>query len=208
MVTKDPYVNWYSGNMYKQTYAASSMPALSRFFRNREVHSILDFYCGTGRNAIFLSKKGFNVSGFDRSSFAIRAARENQKETKTDVKFKLFKLEGRLPYKECAFDAVIAIRALYQAKMSTIRAFAREIDRVTKPNGYIYMESHLKELVWRMPELRGKIRKVERGTYQYLSDKRYYHYFNKTELKTLFKSYKPLRFRFKNYKFAMLLQKS
>ena len=39
---------------------------------------------------------------------------------KTKVKFKLSTLKGKLPYKDSFFDAVIAVRALYQAKMADI----------------------------------------------------------------------------------------
>lgn len=43
--------------------------------------------CGTGVNSIYLTKKGFNVTGIDISETAIRHAKENAKKENVNVNF-------------------------------------------------------------------------------------------------------------------------
>ncbi len=204
----DVYEQYYLGNGFGQQTHAKSMNVLSRFFKNNGVSSVLDFYCGTGRNSFFLSKEGFDVHGFDRSKFALDIATQKQKENKTDVKFNLFELEGKLPYENSSFDAVIIVRALYQAKMDTIRKNVEEISRVTKSGGYVYMESiqHFKD--WNSEEHRARVLETEeKGTYQYKDNGSYYHMFTKPEIKELFSDFKTIRFYFRNGHFYVLFQK-
>lgn len=43
--------------------------------------------CGTGRNSIYLTKKGFNVTGIDISETAIKYAKENAKKEDVNIDF-------------------------------------------------------------------------------------------------------------------------
>ena len=52
---------------------------LVRIFRNRGVRSVLDIACGTGRHAISLVEKGYEVTGIDYSPSQIKVAREKNK---------------------------------------------------------------------------------------------------------------------------------
>ena len=182
------------------------MRNLGIFFKKKKVKRILDFYCGTGRNSIRLAKGGFAVYGFDRSEMAIQMAAEKQKISKTKVKFKLSNLKDKLPYKGEFFDAVIAVRALYQAKMADIERYTREIYRVTKHGGYFYIESD-QLYTWRRKKLFGQIKTKEKGTFQHSNDGSYYHYFTKAELRSLFRNYKTIRFYFKDRRYYVLFQK-
>lgn len=204
---KDPYAPYYSGNYFGQQERAKSMVPLCRFFKDNGVNKVLDFYCGTGRNAIFLSKEGFDVYGFDRSRFALKVARKKQKDVNSKVKFKCHELDGELPYKDSMFDAVIIVRALYQAKLKTIRDYVREIGRITKPGGYVYLESNQNFRDWHTKEHRKKVRRVGLRTYQYKDNGSFYHFFTEKEIRALFRSYKTVRFYFKNGRFYVLMRK-
>ncbi len=204
---KDGYERcYYKGSGVGQQHPSKSMNNLSAFFKKKGVKRILDFYCGAGRNSIFLAKRGFKIYGFDKSEMAIQMALTKQARAKTKVKFKLSMLKGKLPYKDSFFDAVIAVRALYQAKMADIEKYVKEIDRITKTGGYFYIESD-QHFTWQRKRVYGQIKTREDGTYRHGSRGNYYHYFTKTELKNLFGNYKTIRFYFKSRRFYILLQK-
>ena len=203
---KDGYENYYKGSGVGQQHPSKSMSNLSTFFKKKGVKRVLDFYCGTGRNSIFLAKGGFKIYGFDKSEMAIQMAMTKQERAKTKVKFKLSRLKGELPYKDSFFDAVIAVRALYQAQMTDIEGYVKEIDRIIKTGGYFYIESD-QHFTWQRKRFYGQIKTREKGTYRHGSHGDYYHYFTKAELKRLFRNYKPIRFYFKNRRFYILLQK-
>ncbi len=204
-ISKDPYQQYYEGNALGQQFPSPNMVKLSQFFKKNGANKILDFYCGAGRNSIFLSKKGFAVSGFDGSEIAIRKALETQEKVKTQVEFELLEYQGRLPYEDEFFDAIIVVRALYQARIKGIKEAIEEIRRVTKNAGYLYVESD-QQIIWKARKSLGQIRTSERGTYVH-DDGSYYHYFTKMELRTLFKGYKIVRFYFRDRKFYVLYQK-
>lgn len=202
----NPYLPYYEGNSLGQQQPSPSMPILSKFFKKNKVAKILDFYCGTGRNSIFLSKEGFEVYGFDASELAIRKANERRRKERTNVAFAVLEYQNKLPYKDDSFDAVIAVRALYQAKVQKIKQDIEEICRVIRSGGYLYIESDQKT-VWEERRAYGQVRTSERGTYVH-SDGNYYHYFTKRELRTFFNGYRIVRFYYKNRRFYIVYQKS
>ncbi len=212
MMKKDPYEAYYRGTNVDvgQHLPSPSMERLGQLFKRNNVRRILDFYCGAGRNAIFLAQKGFDVYGFDRSEMALRELRNKQKAATRKVHLRLLGLTGRLPYKSNFFDAVIVIRALYQARVAEIKRDIKEIYRVTKPGGYVYIESD-QQYVWRRRNLYGQRKTDEKGTYQHGHGKArqgdYYHYFTKDELWGFFKDFKFIRFYFKDRRFYVLLRR-
>lgn len=68
---------------------------------------ILDIGCGTGRHAIELAKRGYNVTGIDLSESMIKKARENAKKYKLDVDFQIADAR-KLDYND-SFDLVVMI---------------------------------------------------------------------------------------------------
>jgi 2-polyprenyl-3-methyl-5-hydroxy-6-metoxy-1,4-benzoquinol methylase len=68
---------------------------------------ILDVGCGTGRHAIELTKRGYNVTGIDLSESQLERAREKATEAGFDIKF--MKADARnLPFNE-EFDVAIML---------------------------------------------------------------------------------------------------
>lgn len=201
----DRYRQYYEDNTMGQQFPSPSMEKLSRFFERTGVQKILDFYCGTGRNSIFLSQEGFEVTGFDGSEMVINIALEAQRKNESTVIFELHNNQSGLPYSDSYFDSVIAVRALYQADLSKIKSDIREIRRVTRAGGYLYLESD-QVIVWKNRNNWGQIRTSEKGTYVH-EDGSYYHYFTKAELRTLFKGFKIIRFFFRDRRFYVLYQK-
>ena len=203
--SRDPYQTYYDGNFLGQQSPSKSMKRLSRFFKSNNVKRILDFYCGAGRNSIFLSDQGFELTGFDGSKIAIEKAMECQRNAKSNASFELFNYEHTLPYEDGYYDAVIAVRAIYQANIQRIRKDIEEIRRVTKPRGFLYLESD-QRTIWSQRKQWGQTRTPERGTYIH-KDGSYYHYFTERELRTFFKGYRIVRFYFNDRIFHILYQK-
>ena len=203
--SRDPYQTYYDGNFLGQQSPSKSMKRLSRFFKSNNVKRILDFYCGAGRNSIFLSNQGFELTGFDGSKMAIEKAIEGQRKAKSSASFQIFNYQHALPYEDGYYDAVIAVRAIYQANIQRIREDIEEIRRVTRLRGYLYLESD-QRIIWSQRKYWGQSRTSERGTYIH-KDGSYYHYFTERELRTFFKGYRIVRFYFNDRKFYVLYQK-
>ena len=68
---------------------------------------ILDVGCGTGRHAIELTKRGYNVTGIDLSESQLKRAREKAKENNLAIDFQLQDAR-KLPFNK-EFDAAIMI---------------------------------------------------------------------------------------------------
>lgn len=97
--------------------------------------SVLDFGCGKGNNLAILSKLFAKVVAVDVSQKAIEAAKSRYKSLK-NVKF--FKYDGgRLPFSDKQFDFVIACEVLEH--VADLEATFRELDRVLKRRGYIFI---------------------------------------------------------------------
>lgn len=66
---------------------------------------ILDIGCGTGRHAIELARRGYQVTGFDLSEAQLRRAREKADEAGVAVEFQ--RRDATQPHFEQEFDAAI-----------------------------------------------------------------------------------------------------
>ena len=64
-------------------------PYLVEFLEKENIKpcDAIDLGCGTGNEAIFLAKKGFNVTGVDISQAAIKEAEKKSKDARLNVKF-------------------------------------------------------------------------------------------------------------------------
>ncbi len=169
--------------------------------------TLLDFSCGTGRNILYMANRGFDVYGFDKFHVAVSYTKAILKKEHLNAKVIVADMQRRLPYEDGFFDAVIIIRAMYHTKVKVIRKIANDVVRITRPGGFIYIESDQRSTIG---EDTTEYKRVSRGTYLYVKGDwkgYYYHVFNKQELLTLFKRCKVLQFYFKSDNFHMLVQK-
>lgn len=72
--TKEWFGEWFDSPYYHVLYkhrdeeeAKDFIDQLIKYFNFSKDHHILDLACGKGRHAIYLNKKGFNVTGLDLS---------------------------------------------------------------------------------------------------------------------------------------------
>ena len=174
-------VHEYMGNLVKQ-------------FKKRKVKRVLDLGCGTGRHVIYLAKKGFEVYGLDISAHGIKTTKEWLKKEKLKASLRIGDIYKKLPYKNNFFDAVISVQTLHHARIRDIRRLIKEIERVLKPGGLIFVTVTKrrpkklvpKERLWKMkliaPRTYIPLTGDEKGLIHY--------YFNKKLLRKEFGNFK------------------
>jgi ubiquinone/menaquinone biosynthesis C-methylase UbiE len=111
----------------------------AKIFKKRGVKKILDLGCVTGRHVVYLTKRGFEVYGYDIAEEGIKLAKEWLKEEGLKASFNVGSIYDKLPYKDSFFDAVISTHAIHHGKIEEIRKAIAEIKRTLKPNGLIFI---------------------------------------------------------------------
>lgn len=97
---------------------------------------------GEGRNAVFASLLGFEVSAFDTSEEGRKKAVQLAENCNTSIDYRVGELDV-LNYKEESFDAIVLIYAHVSAEIR--KEFHRKLLSLLKPNGVILFEAFGKE---------------------------------------------------------------
>ena len=99
---------------------------------------ILDAGCGDGKNALFLEKKGFIVTGYDSSKNSIQGLKNRFK--KNGLKPKgLYKVKdiAKLNLSE-QFDALVSYGLLHALPKSTRIATHSKLQKLVKKDGFLF----------------------------------------------------------------------
>jgi ubiquinone/menaquinone biosynthesis C-methylase UbiE len=98
---------------------------------------VLEVGCGTGNDAIYLAKKGFEVVGIDLSSSAIQRAKEKAKREKVDSRCQFYNADVLdLSFlKETKFDFVLDRTCFGSIDSSKREKFKENIKNVLTRNG-------------------------------------------------------------------------
>jgi SAM-dependent methyltransferase len=115
------------------------MPELAKLFKEKGIEKILDLGCGSGRHTVYFAKKGFDVYGIDVAPVGLKITRDWLKKENLRANLKLGSFFKKLPYKDNFFGAVIAVQAISHGRIENIRKLIKEIERVLKPNGLIFI---------------------------------------------------------------------
>jgi SAM-dependent methyltransferase len=134
------------------------------------------------------------VYGFDASEMAIDHAREVLKSENLFADLRVWDMMKPLPYEDGFFDAVLVVRVMHHTYMDNIKRIAKEIDRVLKKGGFLFLQapafSHEETVKWKRKSL--KREEPETRTYVYLEGEEKgipHHIFTKKELLGLFQNY-------------------
>ena len=169
---------------------------LIKLFKRNNISKVLDLGCGSGKHLAYLVEHGFNVYGIDISEEGIKAAKSFLKRKKLKGNLKKGSIYKKLPYKENFFDAVLSLRVLNHGKITEIRKAIREIKRVLKPGGFIFITvqkvtTRKKEKIRKINSI--KVKMIDSRTYFPLEgrEKGIVHFiFNKKVLRKEFKEFK------------------
>jgi len=121
------------------TKPQEDIPKIVKLFKERGVKRVLDLGCGSGRHMVYLVKHDFEVYGIDISPQGIKIAREWLKKEKLKANLKVGDVYKKLPYQNDFFDAIISTQALHHNKIENIRKLIKEIERILKPGGLIFV---------------------------------------------------------------------
>lgn len=123
---------------YNLHEAHEDLNRVIQFFTENSVNRILDLGCGVGRNMIPLLRKGFTVCGIDSSEngIAFLASELQKNKLKADLQVGRFQ---NLPYVNNYFDAVLSVQTLNHGYEADIKKGVREIERVLKPHGCLFL---------------------------------------------------------------------
>lgn len=126
-----------SGKVFYEVH--KDLPRIVRIFKKRHFRRILDLGCGSGRHLIYLAKNGFDVYGLDIAEHGIEISKSWLREWNLQAKLKVWDFYKKLPYKNDFFDAVISIKSFHHGKIENIRKTIKEVERVLKPRGLIFI---------------------------------------------------------------------
>lgn len=170
------------------------MERLARIFKENGVQRVLDLGCGTGRHLLFFSKKGFDVYGLDKSPKGLEIAKNWLDEENLSTKLTNQRIDQKLPYENDFFDVIISIQVIHHNLMKEILFSVKEIERVLKPKGFIFITVPFLQ-AFNVKNNKWKLKKVEKRTYIPQSGPEEglpHHFFTIAELKRVFSAFELL----------------
>jgi len=107
---------------------------LSAFANNNK---LLEIGCGSGRDASWMLKHGFQVQAIDGSLELIRKALTKHPELEGKIIQVI--LPSKLPFVDNCFDGIYSIACLMHLELNQINKVLDEIKRVVKPNAPVFI---------------------------------------------------------------------
>ena len=152
---------------------------LVEVFRANGVRTILEAGCGSGRDALFYAREGFEVTGTEISENALRWARDRAETEGLRLSLRRDDLaETGLPPE--AFDASVAIHLIHLHPAPVRQTLVNQLWRLTRDGGLIAMANYsINEAgytTWE-PALEPHTRRNPRG--------KLIHFFEEAELRAL-----------------------
>lgn len=148
----------------------------------------IDLGCGTGNYAIYLASVGFDVTGIDISSTAIKIAKENAKKKGVKCNFLVTDILGNLDEVKEKFDFAYDWELLHHIFPEQRKKYVENVCRILNPRGkYLSVCFSEKDSGFGGS---GKYRETRLGTILYFSSEDelralFEPYFNIKELKTI-----------------------
>jgi SAM-dependent methyltransferase len=138
--------------------------ALIPVMQQAGVRRVLDAGCGVGRHLLPLLAAGFAVWGVDVDPQVLHLLQDRLKIAAVDAAGPYLALAdlNRLPFGSGAFDLVVCIKVINHGYAATFREYCRELDRVVKPGGHLFINVAPREFgeKVRLPQTR----ELEAGT--------------------------------------------
>lgn len=117
---------------------------IAQHWKEINVQNVLDLGCGLGRHSIYFAKQGFDVSAFDLSVDGVNHLKQWADNENLSIDIKVANMLD-LPYKDNTFDAVFAYHVISHTDSAGIKQIIKEITRVLKVNGELFITLCSKE---------------------------------------------------------------
>jgi SAM-dependent methyltransferase len=138
--------------------------ALLPVMRQAGCRRVLDAGCGVGRHLLPLLQTGFQVWGADCDAQVLRLLQDRLiKAEVPEAEPYLTQADlSRLPFAAGVFDLVVSIHVINHGDTATFRTYCRELARVLKPGGHLFIYTSPREAgeMVRLPQTR----ELEPGT--------------------------------------------
>jgi len=144
----DLFLKFFNLGDSLESLAPKYIEALDRIFSETGVSTggrVLDLCCSSGRYALNLAKKGFNVTGVDISPIAIKQAKKTAE--KTNLKNRVEFLVGdarkvsKLLEKKESFDAIINTgTSIGYYDDDTDKSIIRQLNKLASSNGVLVID--------------------------------------------------------------------
>jgi SAM-dependent methyltransferase len=118
-------------------------PEVEAFIASRSPGKALDLGCGTGTNAIFLARCGWDVTGVDFIERAVQKAQEKARAADVQVKFladDVTQMKG-IPG---LFDLILDIGCLHSLPLDKRPAYLKNVNRLLHPQGTYLLYAFVK----------------------------------------------------------------
>lgn len=123
-----------ANNAYRQHY--------EKMFRGYMISDILDCSFGTGNLTFELCELGYKVWGSDLSETMLSQAEKKAKEKGFDVPLTCCDFRELSNYYDRQFDCVMSTgNALAHVNNNDVKKTLREMDKLVKPGGYLYLDT-------------------------------------------------------------------
>jgi len=189
--------NWCKDmkNVWEEIHARGELlkiephPGLGRIielFQNNNIGRVLDLGSGGGRNSAPLAAKGLDVYALDPSPTGLAYTLKTLAEKGLTAHLTLHDM-STLPYENDYFDAIISVQVIHHNKLEDIRNTIREITRVLRPGGLIWVTMPVSKY-----EPNTRQEEIEPGTFLPLDGLEkglLHHYFKMNEIPPLFCGY-------------------
>jgi cyclopropane fatty-acyl-phospholipid synthase-like methyltransferase len=127
---------FYKSHNYFHLQPHEALESFSQKSRSRDFNKILDLGCGSGKDLLFLAKRGFNVQGVDFSPAAAANAEDLLQSENLPGKVYVDNLFDKVTnFEENEFDAVVAINSLQYTDIQIFKTTIAEVSRILRDNG-------------------------------------------------------------------------
>lgn len=128
-------------DFYSEEYRDYTLKPWERLIVESVNGYVLDVACGGGRITVPMLRRGCNVVGTDFIKEFEPKIRQHEQEFKGDFKFIESEMTA-LPFRDKSFDAVSCVNSIiYLKDISEIRVAIKEMSRVIKPGGKLFITS-------------------------------------------------------------------
>lgn len=154
--------------------------------KKNDVRHVLDLGCGTGRNAIYLLKNGFDVTATDISETGLQVTEKKARKLGYDIKTNRHDMR-KMPFKDNTFDAILCSWVCGHGTHKDMVEHSLEMIRVVKSGGLIFVDYPSK-----MDKMYGVGDEIEKDTFLNNmpgEEKIPHHYSDEIEIRDIYRNH-------------------
>lgn len=171
----------------KCLWGLSPRPLLIKNIGEVPVGKALDLGVGEGRNALFLAREGFHVTGIDISPKSIEKFLDLAKERGLTVEGLVMDILD-FEFTPDAYNLIVATNTLHFLRKEEVYEITSKIIRSIAPGGYVYIEDFtVNDPSYKTAKKR--LKQIEENTFYSPKIFSYLYFFSHNELKRTFKDF-------------------